>query len=327
MNYAFSRVDIGPIAQMHALRRLVGPEQSYPTEAVAALARLTRAQRIARGTQLVKTGEPFTMIFIVADGALEITYDDEHFGTFGAGTGVGALYALAQAEPRYGCRAIEDSTVFAIQVAEYLEVIEDHFELLHGIIRNFAAQALEWRRVLLPTAGFTSEVREPCYPCGAHPLGLVERILYMRHTIGLEESYIDELADLARAATELRLPAGTQLWRASDSATFSIALISGEVLAHTPEGASFRFGPGDSVGDLDAIASVPRWFDARAERDLVALAVDSDAFVDVWEDHPSFGLTTLRMLARVSLALRFQAHRLHLPIGERPISQLHNGKS
>jgi CRP-like cAMP-binding protein len=52
------------------------------------------------------------------------------------------------------------------------------------------------------------------------------------------------------------------LWSVGDHADHTLILFSGAVLCTTPEGATFRLGPGDLVGSLDAVADEPRWYDA-----------------------------------------------------------------
>ncbi|MET0390188.1 MAG: cyclic nucleotide-binding domain-containing protein [Polyangiales bacterium] len=311
--YEFSPVgDLGPIEQMRALRRLFGADAPTSNEALAAISRLTMAQRVAAGTVLSRQGEPFGHVFLIIDGALELTYDGEQLGVFPAGTGVGAISALSADQVGFTCTALEDSTLLTLTVQDLLEVLEDHFELMHSALVNLATEAIAWRRALMPNAGFSNELRAEHSACTGHALSLVERMIYLRQTIGLEQSYIDELAELARAASEVRFPAGVRLWTPGDAAAYLMIVVSGEVRAKSPEGAEFCFGPGDILGNLDTIAGVPRWFEAHAQRDLVALTLDSEAIVDVWEDHPALGFAFLRMLSRLLLSLRVQAAKLQV---------------
>jgi CRP-like cAMP-binding protein len=312
MNYPFEPIELGPIEQMHALRRLFGADAPLSNEALAAVSKLARAQRVAKDTVLSVSGGPFRFVYLVIEGMLELSREGQRLGVFGSGTGVGVISTLAQDHDGFGCTALTESTLLVLRASDLLEVMEDHFELMHGALRNMAADAIGWRRAL-PDAGFYHQQLGPCALCSPEPLGLVERILYLRRTIGLEQSYIDELAELARATRELRCAAGTQLWSAGDRADYLVIVVSGEVSGVTPEGAHFQFGPGDILGNLDTVAGVQRWFDARAKIDLVALTLDSEALVDVWEDHPDLGFAFLRMLSRLLLTLRIQAAKLQLP--------------
>lgn len=312
MNYPFEPIELGPIEQMHALRRLFGADAALPNEAIAAVSQLASAQRVAKGTVLSRGGEPLQHVYLVIDGTLELARDGMRLGVYESGTGVGVISTLAHDQLGFSCTALADSTLLVLRASDLLAVMEDHFALMQGALRNMAADAISWRRAL-PDAGFNQPRLEPCTFCSPEPLGFVERIMYLRRTIGLERSYIDELAELARAARELRCDAGTQLWAAGDRADYLVIVVSGEVVGVTPERARFQFGPGDILGNLDTIAAAPRWFDAHAKSELIALTLDSEAIVDVWEDHPDLGFAFLRMLSRLLLTLRIQAAKLQLP--------------
>ena len=309
MTYTYSRVELGPIQQMHALRRLFGVDSGYSNEALAAISRLASAQRVPAGQYLAREGEPFERVFLIVEGTLEITHHGTLVGHFGAGEAVGILSALGRDREAWGCRTLVESTLLTLRTSEVFEVFEDHFELMHGALIKLATDAITWRRKVAGNTDLNADLRTPCVACGRGPLGLVERTLHLRHTIGLEDSYIDELTELARAATEVRLAAGTRLWSAGDLAANALVVVSGIVEARTPEGTRLRFGPGDMLGNLDTIAGVPRWFDAWVERDLVGLSLDGEAIVDVWEDHPAMGFAFLRMLSQLVVSLRLQAAR------------------
>jgi CRP-like cAMP-binding protein len=313
VNYPFTAIELGPIEQMHALRRLFGADVSLSHEALAGIAQLARAQRVAAGVELARQGEPFPFGYLIIEGQLELTRDGQRVGLFGAGSGVGMMSALARDPGGFGCKTLAESTLLVLRFEDIFEIMEDYFEMMHGALRNIAAEAIRWRRAL-PDGGFIPPARQICEECGEGPLGLVERIFHLRRTIGLERSYIDELAELARSAREQRVPRGTQLWSTGERADHLVILVSGEVSGKTPEGSVFRFGPGDILGNLDTIAGVPRWFDAYAESDLVMLTLDGEAIVDVWEDHPDLGFAFLRLFSSLILSLRAQAGELGLSV-------------
>jgi len=81
-------------------------------------------------------------------------------------------------------------------------------------------------------------------------------------------------------------------------------VVRGRVQAATSDGLSFQFGAGDLVGALDTISGLPRWFNARAERTVVALALERDALLDLVEDQAALGFDVLRMLAQAQTSIR-----------------------
>jgi CRP-like cAMP-binding protein len=295
-------IELGPIETMHAMRRMFGIGRPMESRALAALAQLTRPLRIASGTVLAREHEAFGDAYLVIDGLLELTRDGRRLGTYGPRSGVGLLSALAHEEHGFGCTSLVDSTVLSIRPDDVLEVLEDYFDMMHGTMGGLARDAISLRRGLLPDAGFVFTARPA--PDIDKPLGLVQRILHLRHTVGFETSDIDQLSELARASEEVRFAAGTRLWAAGDPADYMLMVVSGLVHAHSPEGAQFRLGPGDILGNLDTAAGEPRWFGAVVSEDLVALRLGGESMLDIWEDHPSIGFAFLQMLARLLIALR-----------------------
>lgn len=308
MSYPYRPIELGPIEQMHALRRLFGADASLSHEALAGIAQLTRAQQVAAGVELAREGEPFPYVYLVIEGQLELSRDGKRLGLYNEGSGVGVMSALARDQAGFACRTLKESKLLVLRMADLIEMMEDYFELMHGALRNVSAEVIRWRKAL-PHGGFLPHEPIECVECGQGPLGMVERIFHLRRTIGLERSYIDELAELARAAQELRVPRGTQLWSIGERADHLLIVVNGYVTGRTQR-AEFQFGPGDIVGNLDTISGEPRWFDARTDSDLVGLTIDSEAIVDVWEDHPELGFAFLRMLSRLLLDLRLRAAQL-----------------
>jgi CRP-like cAMP-binding protein len=54
------------------------------------------------------------------------------------------------------------------------------------------------------------------------------------------------------------------------------------------------------------------------QSEVIALTLDSEAIVDVWEDHPALGFAFLRMLSRLILSLRVKAADMQLPVAALP---------
>jgi len=106
-----------------------------------------------------------------------------------------------------------------------------------------------------------------------------------------------------RAAEEVRYREGTRLWSVGDHAGYMLVLLSGVVQGGTPHGAVFHMGPRDVLGSLDAISGQARWFGAVATQELIALKLESEVLVDIWEDHPALACAFLRFIAASQLAL------------------------
>lgn len=302
MSDELETIEIGAVQQLRAMRWMFGPN-GPPTHTLAAIAQLTTAVRIPQGTVIAHEGTPFANVYLLIDGELRMSRNGKPLGTFGARSTVGLLTSLARDRQGFSCEAFADTTALRLRGEDLLELLEDHFELMYGSMRVLARDGIELRRSLLPDAGFRTKVRRGL-PVPPAPLELTERILCLRETFGMRRSYIDELAQLARAARETRYGPGAPLWRAGEPATHAAIVVCGSVRASSPEGAHFEFGAGDIVGALDTIAEERRWFDAEASEETVALTLEAEAMVDVWEDRPGLGLDFLRMMATTLLSLR-----------------------
>ncbi len=299
-------IEIGAIQQLRTLRLMFGPN-GPPTHTLAAIGQLTTAVRIPQGMVVERAGRPFGNVYLVIDGELRAQREGGLLGTFGARSSVGVLATLARDRHGFDCVALADTTALVLRAEDFLEVLEDHFELMYSAMRGLAHDGIELRRNLMPHAGFAipaHELGKKRVPCPREPLDLTGRILCLRETFGLQRSYIDELAQLARAAEERRYAPGERLWSTDERATHAAILICGEVQGTTAAGARFSFGAGDLVGALDTLAEDARWYDAVASEETVALTLDSEAMVDVWEDRPRLGLDFLRLLATTLISLR-----------------------
>jgi CRP-like cAMP-binding protein len=307
MNPEPERVEVGPIEALRAIRVLLGHED-VSAAALAALARLATALRVPAGAHLTRERDPLGMVYFVSRGALRLSRGGSAMGVVTNPGAVGMLAALAGDTRGVDAVAVSETIVLAVQAEDVLEILEDHFDMMQSALRRTASEGIKIRRTLMPHAGFANNFREGL-PCPARPLDLAERILYLRRTVGAQ-GYIDELTHIARAAQEVRYPAGSRLWSVGDRADHILVLFSGAVQGTTPEGAGFRLGTGDLVGNLDAVAGEPRWYDATVQQDLVALELDGEVMVDVWEDHPDLAFMFLRIVAAAQLSLREQVAEL-----------------
>jgi CRP-like cAMP-binding protein len=299
-------VEIGRIERIHALRSMFGTS-GPSTQALAALAQHITPVRIAKGTQLAREGSLLGIVYLIVEGKIVASRNGHSWGEFAAPGSIGFLPALAGGMQGIDCVAEEDTIALALRSEDMLEVLEDHFDLLLGAMRGFARSAIELRRQLMPHAGFNNEVREST-ECPAQPLDLVERILRLRQTFTLQRSFVAEIAEIARAAQEIRYNAGTKLWSVGDQADQAVILLCGVIECESADGAVFRFGPGDTVGNLDTMANMPRWFDAVASEYVVALVLHREVMVDVLEDHTELAFDFLRMFSAGLVDLRERVH-------------------
>ncbi len=302
MSAGLERIEVGRIERLHALR-LMFVDSSVSTAALAALAAQLEAVRIPKGTVLEHAGGPGSVIYFVTEGELEMIRDGKPFGKFGARSVVGGIASFARDPQGFTAQATRETVALRLRFEDMIEVFEDHYELMQAAMEGLAQGTIELRQQIKPHAGFDMEPPRDSPEVLVEPLGLIERMLVLRSSLAVH-THVDELAELARSAQEVHFKADATLWDEGERATHMLALVRGGVRATTKAGLSFKFGPADLVGALDTIGGGNRWFTARAERPVIALALDRDALLDLVEDQADLGFDLLRMLARVLTSVR-----------------------
>jgi CRP-like cAMP-binding protein len=189
-------------------------------------------------------------------------------------------------------------------------VLEESFSLMLAALRGMNRGVMESRMAIAVDAGFSASILEPYRPTSE--LGLVERVLFLRNSLGFAKVSVEALAEFAREMTVVRVPAGTELWDVGEPSPHLLLIWSGVVRCDTPSGQQFRLGPDSAVGGIDSVADEPRWYRAVAETDLVGLQSETADLMDVLEDHPDMGLAMLRATARILSELYDHLDRIAL---------------
>ena len=168
-----------------------------------------------------------------------------------------------------------------LELIDYREVLEDNFGLMLAAVRELAARVLPFQA-----------------PCRAHPfregaaLGLVERMIVLRHQPAFAGARLEALAILAHAAVEMRQPAGAILRHAGALADGALILLEGTLHADRV------LSPGHAVGTLETLAGLPHETTVEAVTPVRVLVSHAATIHDVLEDHSDFGLAMLQTFAR-----------------------------
>lgn len=179
--------------------------------------------------------------------------------------------------------AREPTRTLELGASDYFEVLEDHFRLLLATIRDYAARALPLGDLRRPLA----------MPFGESALGLVERMILLRHQVPFSAARLEALAILAHAATEVHWPAGATVVRARTPADRSLIVLAGSL--HAP---GRDLEPGHALGVLETLAGVPYRETFEAATPVRALSTSAGTLRDVLEDHTDFALSILETFAR-----------------------------
>lgn len=285
-----------------------------PAAQLAVVAEYLTERYFPRGSTLLKEGEPIRSIHFVVDGKVHLRRKGRDLGHAGPSAAVGGLGLLGRDEEGVHAIAETDTSTLELDSEATREILEDHFGVLHHVIRDTCAQLVHVASTTPLDVPGPAPARLPPTFSGRE-LDLVERIFFLRQTAPFSHSSIEALAELSRGLVEVRFEPGTSLWERGDPAGVVFLLLSGTVVC-TPAAPlqPFRLGTGVPVGGVESVAELPRWYDAVTEGRVIALSVDVEALIDAFEDH--FGLA-MDYLAEISqwLLRIFESMKLNKPRG------------
>jgi CRP-like cAMP-binding protein len=132
----------------------------------------------------------------------------------------------------------------------------------------------------------------------------------MRGTLLMRHAPIRALAELGKLAEEVTIAPRERIWGEGEKTGWFLVLVSGTVVCTSKAGHAFSFGPADALGVLDSLAQEPRWYDAVADQEIVALKIAAEMLDDVLEDHVEMGIELLSMLAAQAITAGARASSL-----------------
>jgi len=287
---------------MLALRTFQGFED-IPAERLAVIAEHTEAKRFDQGDYLFREGRPVTSMHMIIDGEVELRRHGHLLRRLQSRGTAGGLSMLARDPQGHDGVALRDTTTLEIGLEDTEDIFEDNFDILYRVLGAMAADVIQVRRTIGATAGFGEDFQDGI-ACPSRPMNLVERMFFLRKSMVVAQGRINAIGDMARLAREVRLDRGDALWKAGEPPHDVVVLACGTVACSSGDGTQrFRFGPGDTLGGLDALAGTPHWYDAVAERQTVGLTLDIHGVADVWEDHIELPMELLRRMSAFMLDL------------------------
>jgi CRP-like cAMP-binding protein len=292
-----------PVLERVLLLRTFNPFVDLAPAHLAAMAEMAEDRFFPAGSEIQPEGVAVRHVHYVISGEVEIRRGGRVIRTLDEKSVVGGLAALARVTDSAQVVAKTDVTTLTFSQEDQRDVFEDDFEVLLRIMRSVARTFLEARRQAGPDGGFRPD--DETAPVPRAPLGLVDKLAFLRRTGPYREARLEAVAELARESPEVRLSAGQRLWTIGDESGQSLVMVAGVITGTSDEGRQrFRFSTGSIVGGLDSLAAVPRWYEATAETDVVAIQVNYGVLLDILEDHTEMAMDLLRVLASSTLALR-----------------------
>ena len=265
-----------------------------PPPVLRGIAGYLRERTFEEGEMLMRMGEPIMALELLTEGKLALVRGGRELGTLAPPQSLGFLGILARGDGTYDATAIARTRSLELASDALMELLEDHFSLLHATL-TYLAERLLYELMEMPAEmlGFPFD---DAIKVGEREIDLVERILLLRRMTGFKRTNVNALAALSQQLTEVRVPPGTKLWKRGDAPEKALFIASGVVVCKKEVG-EWRYGPGTAVGGLENLAGKPRWYDAETETALVALEGRGEGLLDMFEDNFSMAMDFVSMMA------------------------------
>jgi CRP-like cAMP-binding protein len=266
-----------------ALRQYPGFAEADLAE-LAVLAENVVEEEFAAGTIVTRAGR-VPSIHLVVEGSVGMGAT-----SWGPRDLVGALEAMAGRHTSAPMIATTATRTLQLSAADFADILEDNFGLLSNVRRALARTVLaaRRRRNALPPS------RPQLAIANTGALGLVDKLLVLRHQLPFTSGRIHALAALAEATREVSWPAGAVIAHAGDPPAGSYLILEGAVRVR---GAERVMGPGDAIGALEMLGDVTHAASAEALTPVRALECPAAAVLDLIEDHTDLALAMVASLA------------------------------
>jgi CRP-like cAMP-binding protein len=299
---ATPEIQSSAVEELLALKA-VPPFSTLPPDDLALFIERAERRAFEPGALLCEAGAPIRSIHLVLAGRVTETRAGRRWAMREAYELVGGVDALAGTGDDVVVTAESPTETLELARDDVIDICYDRFAVLATVTAGVAATAIAARRRLGPAAGYP--VADETTPIATAPrLGLPERMAALRALPALAGTRMQTLGDIAAASIEITLDAGRSAWQAGDPADHIVVILAGTIACTTADGGQrFTLGPGEVLGELDALASSPRWHAATATTSVRALRIQVAHLLDVLEDDPETAVEGLIRFASTTAAL------------------------
>jgi CRP-like cAMP-binding protein len=243
----------------------------------------------------------FEYVHVVTSGRFEVTRKGHLVTTVNAGGAIGAISAMARDSHGVTARAIGPARTLEIPLDVFVDVNEESFPVLRVGLRVFSRQLIETRgHYTLAPAAHTAASVPPSARISARPpgreLSLVERVIELAERGLFRHWNANAIFDIARTATEIRLPHGAALWNAGDPANSAFHLVKGELTCREP--CAHPFNPGAMLGMLEMLGELPCVHTPIANGDCVLLQISHEDLLAALDTHRDLAMALVAEASR-----------------------------
>lgn len=239
--------------------------------------------RVPAGAVIYQEGEPADHHFFVVEGEVKLETDAAPPYVFGDHSLIGTFDLFIGRPRSRTATATKSSHLYRISSQDWLDMMEDNFELTRSAIEGLAADVT----TLHTTLGEVLVERPArALPVPEGALGLVDRILALECVALFADADVQALTDLAALAKEDLFEEGDVVFEGGVSNDSLVAILVGEVRGtRIPGGFVESFGPSELVFGTSAAGGGSSLREARATKRTRTLRIVRDDYFDVLEEH------------------------------------------
>lgn len=262
--------------------------------ALSVMAERSRLVEFPLGKELYSEGGSVQHLYFIIEGEVVVRRQGVVVHRVGRKGTLGALSTFARSLDAPQAIVERQTVALELEARDTEEIFTDNFDMIWLALVGVAFESIETRKRAGPSAGFSPEFC-PVFP-PASRLGLAQKIEFLSSSALFSGTRFDKLALVARESIERRYREGEVLWETGELSAKFLICLDGAIECERPL-QRFSFSVGDDVGLLESLAGCPRWYTARASAAVIALELDANLLLDIFEDDPK---TAMRLLSRFS---------------------------
>lgn len=269
------------------------------------------------GDVLYRQSDPTAAHYFVVYGEMKLTAEGVPPWTLGERSLIGTIDLTLERARSRTATATRATHLLEMPAGDWLDMLEDNFELMLRGVEGIAAGVHELRKGLGRTTSAESPGARPFerrLPDG--PLGLVDRVMLLRGVPLFSGGEVQALLDLAAHAVEIEVDAGGVITPRGEPNDAMFVTISGTVTASTSTTVPAEtVGPGRMVFGSCAATSKEIGCEAHATTRSRLLRLVREDYFDAMEEHFGLARSSMKALAAEREILANEVARRAGPTG------------
>ncbi|MBW2390464.1 MAG: cyclic nucleotide-binding domain-containing protein [Deltaproteobacteria bacterium] len=277
---------------------------------LVAIANHTEERSYREGEEIFGETDSDRHVHFLVEGTVRTTVVGETSFDVSSPGGVGLMRELARSAEPGGAIALTEVVSLRIEIESFLQVMEDHFHLVLGLIRSFTdlISGAEEQLEIAPGGIVCVDCSEPDSDVS---LDLVQKLSRARRAPLFQSANLTMLTELLRGIPESYVERDEWLFRAGQLPDTLHLVFEGAVRIENPSKTRVAYaGPGDLIALSDFCRDEPHSFGAVTETPVQLLRIDKSHYIDVLEDHFDHALDLLALLAQRHIELRSRLQTL-----------------